>query len=114
MNFTRFFTEPHNQNHRNSISGAGVHSGSRGSASKSTPIIPDLQTQSYTQANLYRDLQTNTVPEKRDKRKNVDDVINKMGNHHDKYIDRSLAHHGDIHHGNNSMVTFELNHINRK
>lgn len=110
MNFSRFFSEPHNQGHRNSISGAGVNSGSRGSASKSIAEIPDLQTQSYTQANLYRDLQTDTVPESRDKRRGLNDVMDKMGNHNDKYINRSLTHH----HSQGNNVSLELNHINKK
>jgi len=108
MNFTRFFLEPHNQNHRHPISGAGVHSGSRGSASKSVPVIPDLQTQSYTEANLYRDLQTNTVPEPREKRKGIDDALKSMGSHNDRYINRSLA----LHSGNS--LPMDINHINKK
>ena len=59
---------------------------------------------------ISRDLQNNTVPETRDKRRGINDVMDKMGNHNDKYTNRSLTHH----HSQGNNVALELNHINKK
>ena len=107
MSIVDLYTHKHNQSHRDPISGGGVHAGQRGTASLSVPEIRELHSSGYTEANLYRDLQTQSVPEKRDKRKGIDDIIKGMGNHNDRYINRSLARHSGSH------ASIDLNHINK-
>ena len=107
MSIVDLYTHKHNRSNRDPISGGGTHAGQRGTASLSVPQIVDIDTPAYTQANLYRDLQTQSVPEKRDKRAGIDDIIKGMGNHNDRYINRSLARHSGSH------APIHLNHINK-
>lgn len=107
MSFTELYSHNHNQGHRDPISGGGTHAGQRGTKSLGVVEIVDIDTPAYTQANLYRDLATNSVPEKRDKGRTIIDTIKEMGNHNDKYFNRSLAKHKGYH------APIDLNHINK-
>lgn len=107
MSIVDLYEHKHNQNNRDPISGGGLRGGQRGTNSLSVPEIRELHSSGYTEANLYRDLQTNTVPEKREKRTGIDDIIKAMGNHNDRFINRSLARHSG------SDAPIHLNHINK-
>jgi len=75
--------------------GSGVHSGVAGSASLTIHNIPEnMESVAYTKDNLYRDLVTRTIPEVREERTQVVDIITSMSQHNDRYMNKSLAQKG--------------------
>ncbi len=100
MTFTELFNTRHT---------SGVHNGKDGSASLGAYEIPSLQSTGYTEANLYRDLQTNSVPDVRKNRRDISDIVSQMSNINKKYFNKSFL---DC----NKPIELpnDMNHINRK
>ena len=106
MSFKKLYTKEHNQEHRDPFSGAGTHPGQHGTASLSTPELTILSTEGYSKYNEIKDSFEDTIPEKREKRRNIVDTLKDMNNHNNKYLKRHVSK------GNHS--TLDINHLNKK
>jgi len=107
MSLKELYSPYHNQGHRDPFSGAGVHSGQRGTASLTVPELTILGTEGYTNANKIKDMVEDTIPEKRDKRRNITDALRSMGNHNNKYLKRHISKDGQ-------HSSLDINHLNKK
>ena len=109
MSYNDLYTQPHNQDHRDPYSGAGVHAGQAGSASLAMPMIPEaMETVAHTKDNTLRELVVGQIPTPRSPRKSVGDLIASMSAQNNKYFDRSLAGSAPPH------VPMDLSHLKRK
>ena len=105
MSLKELYSPYHNQGHRDPFSGAGVHAGQRGTASLSIPELTVLSTAGYTKDNQIKDMVEDTIPDKRDKRRGIDDALRSMGNNNNKYLKRHISKDGQ-------HSSLDINHLN--